>query len=85
MKASIQHSFFVLNFVLYLVFQQIVQLQILIKKPNRTHKLFIMITFKAFLALSIVLALASAAKIVEIDAKTSDVEDGGIVVLVLTF
>ena len=44
-----------------------------------------MITLKAFLALSIVLALASAAKIVEIDAKTSDVEDGGIVVLVLTF
>ena len=44
-----------------------------------------MFTFKAFLALSIIFALASAAKIVEIDTKTSDVEDGGNNVLVLTF
>ena len=44
-----------------------------------------MITFNAVLALSIVFALSSAAKIVEIDTKTSDVEDGGIVVSVLPF
>ena len=44
-----------------------------------------MLTFKAILALSIIFSLASAAKIVEIDTKTSDVEDGGIVVLVFKF
>ena len=39
-----------------------------------------LIIFKAFLALTIVFASVSAAKIVEIDTKTSDVENGGITV-----
>ena len=36
--------------------------------------------FKTFLALTIVFASVSTATIVEIDTKTSDVEDGGITV-----